>query len=109
MAKPIKYSKVADFFFYQAIKERALTALDIIFCRPIEITLFFDEIEALKLHNIDDFSQIEVAERMNISQPTVARILKRAYKKITTALLEGKTIRIKNMRTFEKESASDEH
>ena len=100
MARLIEYkemSRLSNFCFYQFTENNPLTALDIIFCRPIDITLFPKEIVALKLHNIDDISQIEVAKKMGISQPTVARILKRAYKKVVTALLEGKVIRIKNI------------
>lgn len=66
------------------------------FVLSTEEIIFADEIEALKLHNIDNLSQIDVAKKMGISQPTVTRILKKAYKKITKALIEGKTIKIQN-------------
>ena len=59
-----------------------------------EVVLFPDEVEALKLHDVDELEQVEAAKRMNISQPTFARTLDKAYKKIATAITEGKAIRI---------------
>ena len=103
MARPIKYRKTrnyTDVYFLQPTKESSLTGLNIIFCRPIEITLFSDEIEALKLRNVFNLSQSEIAKKMKISQPTIARTLKRAYKKITRAILDGKVIKIENMHSY---------
>jgi len=100
MARPLKHRKTRkykDIFWLPTINENILSGLNIVFCRPIEITLFSDELEALRLHNIENLSQTETAKKMNISQPTVARILKKAYKKITIALLKGKKIKIKNI------------
>ncbi len=59
-----------------------------------EEELFHDELEALKLHDVDGLDQIEAAKKMNISQPTFGRILDKAYKKIATAIVKGKAIKI---------------
>ena len=59
-----------------------------------EVILMPDEFEAIKLHDGDDLNQTTAAQKMNISQPTFARILNRAYKKIAQALIDGKAIRI---------------
>ncbi|HAU99388.1 MAG: hypothetical protein UX04_C0006G0013 [Microgenomates group bacterium GW2011_GWF2_45_18] len=59
-----------------------------------EIVLFSDELEALKLYEIDGLKQIQAATKMKISQPTFARILGTAHKKITEAIIRGKAIRI---------------
>jgi len=59
-----------------------------------EEELFHDELEALKLHDVDGLDQIEAAKKMNISQPTFGRILDKAYKKIAIAIIEGKAIKI---------------
>jgi predicted DNA-binding protein (UPF0251 family) len=59
-----------------------------------EEELFPDELEALKLHDVDGLDQIEAAKKMNISQPTFGRILDKAYKKIATAIIKGKAIKI---------------
>lgn len=59
-----------------------------------EVVLLADELEALKLYEVDNLAQIEAAKRMNISQPTFARILDRANKKIAEAIIQGKAIKI---------------
>lgn len=59
-----------------------------------EVVLLADELEALKLYEVDGLDQIEAAERMKISQPTFARLLGSANKKIAQAIVEGKAIRI---------------
>jgi predicted DNA-binding protein (UPF0251 family) len=59
-----------------------------------EVVLCRDEVEALKLHDVDDLDQTEAALEMEISQPTFARVLSSVYKKIAKALIEGKAIRI---------------
>jgi len=61
-----------------------------------EVVLGADEIEALKLYEVEGLEQRAAAEKMNISQPTFARILDSAYKKIAKALIEGKAIRIES-------------
>jgi len=59
-----------------------------------EEELLHDELEALKLHDVDELDQIEAAKRMKISQPTFGRILDKAYKKIARAIIKGKAIKI---------------
>ena len=59
-----------------------------------EIVLFPDELEALKLYEVDGLAQTAAAKKMKISQPTFARILESANKKIAQAIIEGKAIRI---------------
>jgi uncharacterized protein len=59
-----------------------------------EVILGADEFEAIKLHDSDNLNQTDAAKKMQISQPTFARILNRAYKKIAQALVEGYAIRI---------------
>ncbi len=59
-----------------------------------EVVLLPDELEALKLYEVDGLEQTTAAEKMKISQPTFARILDSANKKIANALVKGKAIRI---------------
>ncbi len=59
-----------------------------------ETVLLPDELEALKLHEVDGLEQTEACQKMKISQPTFARILGSAHKKIAEALVKGKAIRI---------------
>jgi len=107
MGRPTKYRKTSKYqnkYPTNLGEENSLTSINLIFCRPIEITIFADEIEALKLRNVNNLPQAEVAKKMKVSQPTIARILKKAYKKITCAILEQKKIRIKNMRSDEPQN-----
>lgn len=59
-----------------------------------EVVLKADELEALKLYDVDGLEQTKAAEKMKISQPTFARILDSANKKIAEALVKGKAIKI---------------
>ena len=59
-----------------------------------EIVLLSDELEALKLYEIDGLEQIEASKKMKISQPTFARLLGSANKKVAQAIIQGKAIRI---------------
>ncbi len=59
-----------------------------------EVELFPDEIEAIKLYLVDGLNQTDSAEKMHISQPTFARTVDSATKKIADALVNGKAIKI---------------
>ena len=59
-----------------------------------EVVLLPDELEALKLHEVDGLEQIEASEKMKISQPTFARLLGSANKKVAEAIIKGKAIKI---------------
>ena len=59
-----------------------------------EVILTVEELEALRLKDLENLDQITCAEKMNISQPTFNRILNSARKKITDAIVNGKAIRI---------------
>lgn len=63
-----------------------------------EVLLLPDELEALKLHDLDGLEQIEAAGKMKISQPTFARTLNSAYKKVAEGIISGKAIRIEKWR-----------
>ena len=59
-----------------------------------EVVLLPDELVALKLHEVDGLEQTEGADKMKISQPTFARLLGNAHKKIAEAIIKGKAIQI---------------
>ncbi|MCJ7525540.1 MAG: DUF134 domain-containing protein [Candidatus Aminicenantes bacterium] len=56
--------------------------------------IFLDEFEAVRLCDHDRLSQIEAAEKMNISRGTVQRLLESGRFKIIDALLHDKAIKI---------------
>lgn len=59
-----------------------------------EIVLSLDEFEAIRLADLEGMYQEQAAERMNVSRPTLGRILTTAHRKIAEALTHGKSIRI---------------
>lgn len=64
--------------------------------RVLEVVcLTREEVEALRLKNIQGLDQIEAAKKMKTSQSTFQRILSSAYQKMSDALINGKAIEIK--------------
>ncbi len=61
------------------------------------VELSHEEVEALRLKNLEDLDQVECAELMRTSQSTFQRILTNAYKKISLALVKGQAICIGKM------------
>ena len=59
-----------------------------------EVVLALDEVEAIRLAELDDLEQIEAAKKMKISRITFMRILHSAHKKIAECLIYGKALRI---------------
>jgi len=59
-----------------------------------EITITYDELEALRLKHLEDLEQKEAAKKMKISQPTFHRTIEQACRKIADALVNGKAIKI---------------
>lgn len=60
-----------------------------------EVVLPLDEVEAIRLSDLDDLDQIDAAQKMNISRVTFLRILHSAHKKIAESLIYGKAIKMK--------------
>lgn len=58
------------------------------------IDLLFDEYETVKLLDYEGRQQAEAAELMKVSRPTLTRIYMDARKKIATAIVEGRQLRI---------------
>lgn len=59
-----------------------------------EVVMTLDEFEALRLSDLDGLYQEEAAGRMQVSRPTVGRILDSARRKVADALVNGKALRI---------------
>ncbi len=58
------------------------------------IRLNHDELEAMKLCDMDDLTQAEAGQRMGISRGTVQRLLMSARKKAIKAIIEQSAILI---------------
>jgi predicted DNA-binding protein (UPF0251 family) len=65
-----------------------------------EIALTLEELEAIRLTDLEGLTQQEAGEKMNISQPTISRHLEIAHRKIAKALVLGLAIRIVNPAHF---------
>jgi len=59
-----------------------------------EVQLKIEELEAMRLKDIEELNQEECALRMQISRQTFQNILDGARKKVVTALIENKAIKI---------------
>lgn len=59
-----------------------------------EVVLELDEIEAIKLADLNEMFQEEAAIKMKISRATFGRIILKAHNKIADAILNGKAIKI---------------
>jgi predicted DNA-binding protein (UPF0251 family) len=57
-------------------------------------TLTVDELEAIRLADLQGLYQEQAAEKMNISRQTFGRIIESAHKKIADALVNGKALSI---------------
>lgn len=58
------------------------------------ITLLYEELEALRLVDLEERYQEEAAEQMNISRSTLQRIVSEAHYKVAQALTEGAALHI---------------
>jgi len=59
-----------------------------------EVVLRLDEVEAIRLADLDGLYQEQAAEKMNVSRPTFGRIIASAHRKIAEALVHGKALKI---------------
>jgi len=89
MVRPIKKRKICFDPNVTYFKPRAvpLSILE-------EVDLGSDELEAIRLCDLEDLGQVKAAQKMKISQSTLGRILCSARKKIAQALIQGKAIKI---------------
>lgn len=61
--------------------------------RSLEQTVItVDELEAMRLADFLEMTQEEVAQKMQVSRPTVTRMLARAHRAVAEALVNGKAI-----------------
>lgn len=59
-----------------------------------EIELAADELETIRLADLNELFQEDAALKMNISRATFGRIIMRAHHKIADAIINGKAIKI---------------
>jgi predicted DNA-binding protein (UPF0251 family) len=89
MARPEKLRKVgwvAQGWAYKPVG-RPVETLEV---EPLRV----DELEALRLADLEGLYQEAAAERMGVSRPTFARILVRARSAVARALIEGRVLAV---------------
>jgi predicted DNA-binding protein (UPF0251 family) len=89
MSRPVKLRYVAQLpnmglFRPRGIPTNALQS----------VRLSVEEIESIRLKDLEGLEQEECAQKMRISRPTFHRVLESARKKLADALINGKAIQI---------------
>ncbi|MCU0607361.1 MAG: DUF134 domain-containing protein [Candidatus Edwardsbacteria bacterium] len=89
MARPCKCRRVCLDTAAVYFKPRAipLSTLE-------EIVMTLDELEALRLADLDGLYQEEAAVRMGVSRQTFGNIVERAHRKVADALVHSKALKI---------------
>jgi len=59
-----------------------------------EVFLGLDELESLRLAELEGLYQEEAAARMDVSRPTFSRIIESARRKVADAMVNGKALRL---------------
>lgn len=89
MPRPVKWRRVENLpqnnYFIPLGKPK---------CEIRETVLKIEELEAMRLKDIEDLTQEECAERMQVSRQTFQNIIDEARKKVANALIEGNAINI---------------
>ncbi|ATD55593.1 DUF134 domain-containing protein [Clostridium chauvoei] len=89
MARPTKVRTVSffpeDTYFVPVGKPK---------CQLKEVTLKLEELEAMRLKDIESLSQEECAKQMKVSRQTFQNIIDTARQKVAMALTQGYSIRI---------------
>ncbi|HHU50160.1 MAG: DUF134 domain-containing protein [Caldicoprobacterales bacterium] len=90
MARPVKCRRVEFFpednYFIPLGKRK---------CEVEETTLKVEELEAMRLKDIEGLNQQECAERMQVSRQTFQNIIDSARNKVALALTQGNAIHIR--------------
>jgi uncharacterized protein len=63
-------------------------------CEIESIGMTLDELEALRLADLEGLYQEDAAARMGVSRTTFGRIIESAHRKVAEALVRGKALRI---------------
>ena len=84
LQRKVKFNPLVRYFKPRGVGVSALEVIE----------LKSEELEAMRLKNIENLDQKQCAEKMQTSPATFQRILSSANQKISIALVEGKAIKI---------------
>lgn len=90
MSRPVKWRRVSFM-----PRDRNFVPLDKPKCNLEEVVLKVEELEAIRLKDLEKLSQEQCARSMNISRQTFQLIIDEARKKVAEALVGGKAISIR--------------
>lgn len=88
MARPVKWRKIDIMPQFQKFSPAGSGK------ETGENVLKLEELEAIRLKDLEGLEQADCARQMEISRPTFQRILLSAREKVADSLIHGKTIRI---------------
>ena len=89
MARPVKKRRVGCNPEANYFKPRGIPVADL-----DEVVLTMDELEAIRLADLEECYQEAAAQQMEVSRQTFGNIIKSAHKKIAAALVQGKALKI---------------
>jgi predicted DNA-binding protein (UPF0251 family) len=89
MPRPKRCRRVCFDPSYKVFKPQGVPMSDL-----TSVEMEVDELEALRLSDVERISQAEGASRMGISQPTFNRILSSARCKTARCVIDGKALKI---------------
>ena len=89
MARPVKCRRISCSPAARYFKPIGIPLRDL-----EEIVLGMDELEAMRLADLEGLYQVDAAEKMGVSRQTIGNILNSAHRKLADALLNGKALRI---------------
>jgi predicted DNA-binding protein (UPF0251 family) len=87
MPRPCKNRKIYGKFNADYFKPRGVPVSSL-----AEVILDVDELEALRLADLEEMYQNDAAEKMGVSRQTFGNIVKRARQKVADALINGKAL-----------------
>ncbi|EOD00231.1 DUF134 domain-containing protein [Caldisalinibacter kiritimatiensis] len=90
MPRPVKWRRIESLPEY-----RHFVPIDVSECELEENVLKVEELEAIRLRDLEGLDQATCAERMEVSRQTFQRIYNSAKKKVADSLINGKAVRIK--------------
>ncbi len=89
MPRPNKMRRIHGDFDAEYFKPRGRAMIEL-----EEVALEADELEAIRLADLEERYQNDAAELMGVSRQTFGNIVKRARQKVADALINGKAIKI---------------
>ena len=89
MARPVKCRRISCSPVSSYFKPAGIPLRDL-----DEVVLGMDELEAMRLTDLEGCYQQDAAEQMGVSRQTIGNILNSAHAKVADALLNGKALRI---------------